>query len=149
MAPQAVARVPHRVKRVVFIAAMIPSNGKTVRETLDEIGFEARRPAGLSQQEQWRQMFCNDMDEATTQWVLQNLQAESAATLGEPVNRAGYPQEMPATYVVCTRDQSLTPKVQRTLLKNIGAPEVIEMDAGHDPMISRPKDVADILLRYA
>jgi hypothetical protein len=94
-------------------------------------------------------MFCNDMDEATTQWLIKQITPEPAGALAEPVRRPGFPKDLPTSYVVLLRDQALTPEVQRTMAANIGQPELVDLDAGHDAMVSRPKELAEILLRYA
>ena len=38
---------------------------------------------------------------------------------------------------------------ERRFIKRLGGPpEVIEIDSGHDPMITRPNELAKILLRH-
>jgi alpha/beta hydrolase family protein len=51
-------------------------------------------------------------------------------------------------YVVCTRDAAIEPAWQRFAAATIGA-EVAELDAGHSPMLTHPRELADLLERYA
>jgi hypothetical protein len=58
--------------------------------------------------------------------------------------------ELPKTFVKLLQDQSLAPDHQDTLIQNLrdspgGDVEVVTIDAGHDVMISRPKELADVL----
>ena len=50
-----------------------------------------------------------------------------------------------AAYVVCTRDASIRPEWQRHLARDVLGVEPIELDAGHSPMLSHPRELADIL----
>lgn len=146
--PQAATRVANRMKRLVFVSAMIPPEGKTAQQTLADLRHSPTRP-GLSLEENYRRMFCNDMDEATANWVMGRIGPEPMPALAEPVRRPGFPAKMPMTYVVLTNDATLPPDIQRKLARNIGTPETVELAAGHDAMVTRPNELAQILLRYA
>ncbi len=145
--PQAAARVPDRVKRLVFVSAIIPPEGKTVLEAMQDIGVSA--DPGDSQEQFLRNMFCNDMDEAMARWLLDNLGPEPPAALTTPVSRKELTQSIPITYVLLTKDQLLPPEAQRQVLRNLEAPEVVELESGHDAMISHPQELARVLLGYA
>jgi hypothetical protein len=92
------------------------------------------------------------MDEAQTRFVLDRLGNEAVRVIGEQVSRAGIPPELPKTFVKLSRDQSLPPPVQDQLIRNLeaspgGTVDVVELDAGHDAMISRPDALASVLNR--
>ena len=55
----------------------------------------------------------------------------------------------PAVYVVCARDAVIRPEWQRHLARDVLGVEAIELDAGHSPMLSHPRELADILDRLA
>lgn len=146
--PQAAARVADRVKRAVFLSALIPGEGKSSLETI-EANRTLDLPRGGDMSEQYRSMFCNDEDDETARWHLSKLGPQPPAIMTAKVSRAGFPQDLPSTYIVLLKDQALAPSFQRELLKNLPDPEVVELDAGHSAMVSKPKELADILLRYA
>lgn len=54
----------------------------------------------------------------------------------------------PSLYVVCARDAAIEPDWQRRAAAAVGA-DVIELDAGHSPMLTHPRELADICERYA
>lgn len=90
------------------------------------------------------------MDEEQARFVLERTGTEAAVVLAEPVTRAGIPRELPKTFVKLLRDQSLPPAHQDVLIDNLraspgGDVDVVTIDSGHDVMISRPKELADVL----
>jgi pimeloyl-ACP methyl ester carboxylesterase len=48
-------------------------------------------------------------------------------------------------YVVCTRDAVIRPDWQRHLARDILGVEPLELDAGHSPMLERPRELAALL----
>jgi hypothetical protein len=92
------------------------------------------------------------MDKAQTQLVLDHVGTEVMRPLVTPVVRRGVPAAIPKTYVRLLRDQSLPPATQDEQIANLrqspgGDVDVIEIDSGHDVMISRPAEFAAALDR--
>jgi len=48
-------------------------------------------------------------------------------------------------YIVCARDAAIRPEWQRHLARDVLGVEPVELDAGHSPMLSHPRELADIL----
>jgi pimeloyl-ACP methyl ester carboxylesterase len=155
-------RQPDRVEHLVYVSCMVPPEGGSAIEALpDDLRAmtrqaveEARRggdnPIGGLDEETARFMFCNDMNEEQTRFVLQRLGTEASVVLAEPVSRAEVPGELPKTFVKLLEDQSLAPDQQDTLIQNLrdcpgGDIDVVTIDAGHMVMVSRPKELADVL----
>lgn len=155
-------RAPGRVRHLVYVSCMVPPEGGSAIEALPEdlrdmtrhAVEEARRggdnPIGGLDEQTIRSMFCNDMDEEQVRFVLERTGTEAAAVLAERVTRAGIPPELPKTFVKLLRDQSLPPDRQDVLVENLraspgGDVDVVTIDAGHDVMISRPRELADVL----
>jgi hypothetical protein len=94
----------------------------------------------------------NDVDEAQTRLMLDHVGTEVMRPSVTPVVRAGVPAEIPKTYVRLLRDQSLPPETQDAQIANLrdspgGDVDVVEIDSGHDVMISRPAELAEALDR--
>ncbi len=159
-------RVPDRVEHLVYVSCMVPPDGASAIDALPEdlrdmtrdAVEEARRgganPIGGLDEATTRLMFCNDMDDEQTRYVLDRTGTEAAVVLAEPVSRAGIPADLPKTFVKLLRDQSLPPDHQDMLAQNLrdspgGDVDVVTIDAGHDVMISRPKELADVLNRLS
>jgi hypothetical protein len=159
--------VPDRAAHLVFVSAAVPPEGGSVVETLPGALAEITRDAidramqsrsldeGLAlPEEMQRFMFCNDLDEEQSQFVLDHCGAEVVSVVGEAVSRAGIPPALPKTYVKLLQDQSLSPDLQDQLVRNLeavpgGRVDVVEVDAGHMAMISEPAALAEVLIGIA
>jgi pimeloyl-ACP methyl ester carboxylesterase len=139
-------REPGRVDHLVYVSCIVPPEGVSAMDALPQALVDAAPDAV--------EMFCNDMDEEQTRFVLENMGNEAGGVLHEPVRRSGISIEVPKTFVKLLRDQSLRPEDQDVYIENLrrspgGDVDVITIDAGHDVMISRPKELADVLNRIA
>ena len=99
-------------------------------------------------------MFCNDMTEEQTQLVLSRTGTEAAAVFGETISRVGIPPDLPKTYVRLLRDQALTPSDQDAAIAALrdspgGTVDVVDLDTGHDVMISAPEALAAVLSGFS
>jgi hypothetical protein len=90
-------------------------------------------------------MFCNDMDDTQRAFTLDYLVPESMRVISEPVDLGGPPHEIPQTYVRLLRDASLSLDAQDRMIANLGDVDTVDLDAGHMAMISRPRELAEIL----
>jgi len=54
--------------------------------------------------------------------------------------------KIPRTYILGLQDKSLPPELTRGFAGRLGV-KPIEIDAGHDMMVSRAEEVAEVLLR--
>jgi pimeloyl-ACP methyl ester carboxylesterase len=159
-------RVPERVAHLVYVSCMVPPEGQSAidalplelrdmtRHTVEESNRGGDNRIGGLDEQTTRAMFCNDMDEDQTRFVLAHTGTEVAAVLVEPTSRTGIPPELPKTFVKLLQDQSLPPDHQDTLVESLrdspgGDVDVVTIDSGHDVMISRPKELAGVLNRIA
>jgi len=135
-------RDPNRVEQLVYVSCIVPREGQSAMEALPVVLLETMPDAV--------EMFCNDMDEDQTRFVLENLGTEAGQILHECSVRSGMPAELPKTFVRLLRDQSLPLIDQGVYVQNLrdcpgGDVDVITIDAGHLVMISRPKELAEVL----
>ncbi len=140
-------QAPDRVAHLVYVSAVVPEEGGTVLDMLPAELLE--RTAGGLTEEAVREMFCTGMDEDQTRFVLDHVGTEVVRTLVEAVSRIGTPRMMPVTFVRLTRDNALPPATQDAciarLRREFDLVDVIDLDAGHDVMISAPAALADVL----
>jgi pimeloyl-ACP methyl ester carboxylesterase len=157
-------RVPKRVQHLVFVSCMVPPEGGLVvdgvpsdsqsraRELVDDA---TSSPSGGGLDETTiRYMFCNDMDEEQTRLVLDHTGPEALGVFGERVTRRGIPPDLPKTYIRLLKDQALPPADQDRAIANLrespgGTVDVVELETGHDVMISSPAQLAQVLERLA
>jgi len=157
-------RIPERVACLVFVSCIVPPERgsvidtlpaefrDTVRESVEraKAGDLAGGPATGLDEATIRRMFCNDMDDEQAQLVLDHCGAESPRAFDDTVTRAGIPPGLPKVYVRLARDQALSPDDQDAQIANLrespgGDLRVVELDTGHDVMISAPRLLASVL----
>jgi pimeloyl-ACP methyl ester carboxylesterase len=75
--------------------------------------------------------------------ALARLARQSLSVLGQPVQTTAW-QDVPSTYLVCAQDRGTPAAAQREFARRAGT--VVELDAGHHAFLSRPREVADLVL---
>ena len=151
--PRVVARVRDRIRRVVFVSAIIPPQGISVFENIDpsiKDSVAASLRGGIYRQdpEAARPWLCNDLDEHDTEWVLDHIVDDAAGLLLEPVDLSGM-GGVPRTYVHLTRDMTVPPELQAKCVAAIGPADEVDLDAGHMAMVGQAQRLADLLNRLA
>jgi pimeloyl-ACP methyl ester carboxylesterase len=157
-----VARLaPGRVAHLVFVSCIVPPEGGSAMDALPadittRTGNELERSAddpdrGLGD-DAARFMFCNDMSDEQARFVLDRIGNEAIGPLMEKVTRVGIPAALPKTFVRLARDQSLPPDNQDLQIRHLeespgGTVDVIDIDTGHNVMVSRPDLLAPVLDR--
>ena len=138
------------LSRLVYLDAGIPDPGDTWSSGQPEETKAARRaliaekgflpPADPA-------VFGLSGDDAA--WVERHMTAQPPALYDDPVRfdpvRA---QRWPRSFIDCTSPALATIDRSRARVRSEPGWEVIEMATGHDPMVSMPKELAEILLRW-
>lgn len=143
------------VAHLVYVCAALPQAGESVAALLQrdpepgQLGT-AMQPAEdgtatLDRQGAKDYVF-NDATEAQAAPVLDAMGSHALVTLGEAVTGLGWTQH-PSTYVVCTLDKSFSPALQREFASHTGS--VVEIEAGHGPMLTKPAELADVIATAA
>lgn len=137
--PRVAARIPHRMRRLVFLASAHPAPGESVSDVMQH------RLSPLSRGVGPETMFCNDLDEATSAWLLGNIGSEPPGPMTEAVHPVQLELPRRSVYILCEHDEALPPELQREQARNAGAAEVLCFDAGHSAFASRPRELAELL----
>jgi pimeloyl-ACP methyl ester carboxylesterase len=143
---------------VVFLAAVIPEPGKSVRDQFaEDPGMFSRywieagpRWFDTSQQKRLAQEFLfHDCDGETLQWALRTVElfdTRQLVTQAAPFTR--WPS-VPTASIVSTNDRTLTADWGKRASRRVLGRETIEIQGGHCPHVSQPEEVARILERLA
>jgi pimeloyl-ACP methyl ester carboxylesterase len=147
------ARIPELVERLVFVAAVVPPDGKPMLSVMPPsqrmllpllMRFRPQSlkpPAGAV-----RKALCNDLDDETTAWVQERVVAEMPACYRDPVRWDALPATLPRCYVKLLDDRSgISVTRQDQMAANLGTAAVTEIDSGHLPMLSQPDQLAAVL----
>lgn len=150
---------PELFRRLVYVACSSPEPGVTVGDMIgkglhgdrsDQVGWPVD-PASCSQEQRYRTMFCNDMDEVQTKNFLRAMVGDAwpMSAYLERDWRYSHLDTTPASYVVCLRDASLPVDWQERFAERFRAQRVVRLDAGHQAMVTCPRFLAELLLAEA
>ena len=141
-----------RVREMILATAFVPPEGNAVVDTLTgPLAWFARRGAKNGKPGELNTIvaglvFLNGLPRARRRWMLERLCEETPHMPVERVSRDGMP-DVPRTWILTTRDRSLSIRSQRRSIEAIGGVQtIIEMDTCHDLMVSEPARLAEILV---
>lgn len=156
MISQAAEYRPHKMEKLVYLAAYLVPNGKTQREysLQDTEGwlkpYVTQFPETNSHTlhpEIYKEGLYHDCDDNITELaklLLSHEPVESAITpLKLTEENFG---SVPRVYIECTEDRAVTPFIQRKMYTETPCEKVYQLTTSHSPFFSRPKDLVDILL---
>ena len=152
--PRVAGLIPERLARLVFISCTVPPEGHSSLGTLaPEVkdladGLEAAREPTVVPEAAAIAMFCNDMDEEQTRFVLDGLVPEAPGPIQEASRLDGLRAGVPITWIRNLQDAVVPPERQDFFIETIRAiapVEVVDFDAAHNAFMSRPADFAALL----
>lgn len=139
----------HRVRRLVFLVAVIPQIGKSLMDQLkDDPGMFNADWIGkdpTKSEEVARQFLFHDCSDEVAAWAWSTMRlmfARGAMIETCPLN--AWPA-VPCSYIVCADDRTLRPDWSRRAARERLGVEAIELPGGHCPNVSRPVELAAAL----
>jgi pimeloyl-ACP methyl ester carboxylesterase len=156
MISQAAEYRPHKIEKLVYLAAYLIPNGKTQREysAMDAEGwlkpYVRQHPDTNShtlQPEIYKEGLYHDCDDDITELAKVLLS-------NEPVESGSIPLQLtaenfgslPRVYIECTQDRAVTPFIQQKMYSEMPCEKVYSLDTSHSPFFSKPKELVDILI---
>lgn len=153
---QAAEYRPHKIEKLIYLAAYLIPNGKTQREysMLDTEGVlkpfvqfhEALNATTLDPAIYQAGLYADcDADIVRLAEVL--LSHEPLVTGITPLQLTDENfGSIPRIYIECTQDRAVTPFIQQKMYSEMPCEKVYRIDTSHSPFFSRPQELADILL---
>jgi pimeloyl-ACP methyl ester carboxylesterase len=143
-----------KVTGLVYIAARAPDAAE------DFVALSQKFPAGPARagvqerdgytklsEDAFLKHFANGVDPKTAK-VLYAVQAPTAAALFAGRTSAAAWRNKPSWYAVSKQDYTINPDLERFLAKRMNA-TTVELDAGHLSLVSKPDEVANLILAAA
>ena len=152
--PRLMGLLGERARHVVFVAALVPGDGKSALQELrpnvtEMIQGHAAEGQTKMDAASAKVYFGNDLDDHQFAWCVERLVEEVPGLPHEPVDLAGLRSTVPRTWVRTTRDAILPPDLQLRFVERVGNCPVVDLDAGHMCMISQPAPLAEIISEIA
>ena len=155
MISQAAEYRPHKIEKLVYLAAYLVPNGKTQREYSIQDTEGILKPyvtmheelrAHTLQREIYKEGLYEDCDEQITElarFLLSHEPVESGITPLQLTDE-NY-GSVPRVYIECTLDKAVTPFIQRKMYTEMPCEKVYTMHTSHSPFFSKPDELVDIL----
>jgi pimeloyl-ACP methyl ester carboxylesterase len=156
---QAAGQLPQPPKRVVLVAGVVPFGQRTMLSALPrrtQAGF--RLLAALSKLSRQRLRLpcslisgrlCNGMDPMEVVQVLGFFGPLPTRVLNSKIPLGEWNLPCPVTYVVLTQDRVMTRELQERMANRVPGVEIAVLVSCHQVMLHRPRELADLLLRYS
>ena len=136
-APLVCARV--HAELLVLVAAMIPTPGELLADWWTNAGYEETG---------YEDVFYHDVPPALAAEAKRRERGEDSRALQEPWPLEAWP-DVPTRYLLCRDDRMFPAAWARRHARERLDLEADEMDGGHYVMLSRPRELAQRLTRYA
>lgn len=140
-----------RISQLVYLDGFLPEDGQSAWDIApDAEEIWAERAVGP---EEWLvfpadpEDVYNISDPDDLEWLRENLVPTSHFTHREPLRipdeRA---MDLPRTFITCTQYEPFKPMAQKAREEGL---EYYELDTSHEPMVTSPNELSDILLEVA
>ena len=137
-------------RRMVFLAAVVPRPGRSMAEMFrsDPTMFN---PAWIGQNPADDRVALDfvfhDCPAERLDWAMSTrILFYAKRAMSEPCPLQAWPA-VPAAYISCAQDRTITPAWQRKVAREWLGVEPIELQTGHCPNVSQPEALADALER--
>lgn len=147
-------RMPHRIRLLVYVDALVPRDGQSALELLPEwFGAQARAtaddrgrvpmPAVIEPPEGW-------IDEQARIRYIERLRPQPLRSLTDPVRLTGAVERLPTAFVRCTRDAPPgDPIAAMAERARASGWDYRELATPHDPQLLEPDGTAELLHELA
>jgi pimeloyl-ACP methyl ester carboxylesterase len=157
---QAHSRCSNKIKALVYVAAIVPLDGETSEKRMNEKRdgfskclerdeqnqlFKVKKDCKLSE------MYFNDLKEnEKPAWLATLVMNEPLKISTTPMKLHGDSfEEIPKYYIEATEDKMLTLESQKEIENRIKWTKTFELNSGHCPFVSKPKDLGAKLIEIA
>ncbi|HMG31166.1 MAG TPA: alpha/beta hydrolase [Jiangellaceae bacterium] len=150
-APLVAERIP--VDLLVLVAGMIPALGEAPAQWWDNTGYQqavreqAERDGGQTGSEDPFVTFYHDVPRALAEEAMSKERDESPTAYHTPLPLEAWPA-VPTRFVLCTQDRFFPPGFMRRVVHDRLGITPDEITAGHCAALSRPGELADLLVRH-
>jgi hypothetical protein len=152
--PLVAARRP--VRRLVFLAAMLPSPGMSANDQRTAEPIDGRFPLQAAEwtdlgDDVWAigrataiELFFHDVPADVMGWAVRRLRPQSYRIFSETTPLATWPA-VESSVIVCDDDHAVNADWVRMAARARLGVEPIEIPGGHSPFLSRPRELAAVI----
>lgn len=137
-APLVCSRVPAQL--LVLVAGMIPAPGEAAEELFINTGFQPEEQSDTSE----LAIFYHDVPSELAAAALKRSRTQSSTPGREPWPLPAWP-DVPTRFVLCRNDRVFPAAWLREVVRDRLNIVPDEIDSGHCPALSRPKELTELL----
>ena len=135
---------------IVYVAALVPRIGQCASDVTREYGVRSALDKAMNRDESGfvhlnrddaALALYGDCDATTRRWAIDQTTPQTLASFRSP--RTSENVAIPSTYVVCSRDEALSPEVQEHVAQRCD--NIVTLNSDHSPFLSHPAQFADVL----
>ena len=158
MISQAAEYRPHKIEKLIYLAAYLVPDGKTQSEysARDTEGwlkpFVSRHPETNShtlQPEIYREGLYHDCDVDISEMAKNILSHEPVESGTTPLRLGDNFNSVPRYYIECMEDRAVTPFIQKLMYTETPCKKVYRMATSHSPFFSRPAELCRLFCDIA
>jgi len=135
------------VRHLVYIAGLMPGppdDQLTPPQRLPQAAVQLPDGSWTVAPGEAKARFFTELDDATASWAAAQLSPQEPPFPDPTDNPTVFAwQERPSTYVICAKDATVDPDLQREVARRAGTSIVLE--SGHSPFLSHPAVIAGLL----
>jgi pimeloyl-ACP methyl ester carboxylesterase len=144
------------VRRYVFVNGVVPLPGHSFAEQFGVEPIKAVPDMHATENDELERSYWADPERAIAglyhdcprelaEWAASKLRPQARAAPREPFAADELPR-LEGGYVLSREDRMFSPDWMRAAARERLAMEPLELDGGHSPMLSRPAELADLLI---
>lgn len=151
--PVVAARIPDRIAHLALLACIVAPDGGAIVDGFPEeqralmrqrMGESASAEAEMDEQTH-RELIGSEMSDEDLRWALANMGPDSRHLFTDRASRAGLPDDLPRTYIRLRRDRAVPWDLQDHMISLLPGLGTRVIDAGHNVMVSHPRELAEVL----
>jgi pimeloyl-ACP methyl ester carboxylesterase len=147
------------VERYVFVNGVVPRAGHSFAEQFGLEPIKAEPDMHATSSDELERSYWPDSERAiaglyhdcppdVAEWAAAKLRPQARAAPREPFAADALPP-LDGGYVLSRQDRMFSPEWMRAAARERLGMEPVELDGGHSPMLSRPAELADLLISLA
>ena len=133
---------------LVLVAGMIPAPGDTAYGWFSSSGYESAARDREESYEGEIELYYHDVAPELAAEALSHAREEAGGPADEPWPLDAWP-DVPTRFLLCREDHVFPAEFLRRLAQERLGIAADEIDGGHTPALSRPRELADRLERYS
>jgi pimeloyl-ACP methyl ester carboxylesterase len=154
--PVIAGRLGDRAVHLVFVSCLVVPDGQSVltmtppgeREPLDRRLRTGEGEATELSADHHRALLGNDLDDEQWSYVLDHVGPDSMRFFTDTVTWGPHVHDAPKTYVRLLQDRAVSLVEQDEMIRRLGpGVSVHDIDAGHEVMITKPRQLAAVVTR--